>query len=215
MPINRNADSTCRNRSQSYTPGTILPPVAGLSTRRALWLLAAGTLVFGLAQLPALGTMDDRGAGILAFELARTSRRAAEIVAEWGEEGRSAARQSLWLDYPYLIAYGLLLAGGCAAVARRWARLGRARLAALGRALAFAGLAAAGFDAIENVALLMVASEHTAQPWPSVAFACASVKFVLSGACVLYALIGWPATIRRLARPGRAARRPAGGAPRR
>jgi hypothetical protein len=170
--------------------------MVGLATRRALWLLAAATLVFGLAALPALGTMSDRGTGVIAFELARTSARAAQIVSEWGAEGRSAARESLWLDYPFLISYGLLLAGGCCAVARRFTALGRPRAAALGRALAWAGLAAAGFDAVENVALLRVANEHVEQPWPGLAFAAASMKFVLIGAAGVFALGGWVATRR-------------------
>jgi hypothetical protein len=170
--------------------------VARISTRRALWLLALLTLAFGAAALPALGTMSDRGTGVIAFEVARTSARAAQIVSEWGAEGRSAARESLWLDYPFLISYGLLLAGGCWAVARRFAVLGLPRAAALGRALAWAGLAAAGFDALENVALLRVAGGHTAQPWPGLAFAFASLKFVLSGAATVFALGGWVATRR-------------------
>jgi hypothetical protein len=161
-----------------------------------LWVLAAVTLVFGLAQTPALGTMSDRGTGILGFELAGSSDRADEIVTEWGPKGRSAARQSLVLDYGYLVGYGLLIAGACVVVGERAARLGRRRLAAAAPVLAWAALAAAACDALENVNLLIVAGQHTAQPWPGLAFAFACGKFALVNVALLFALIGWAVTRR-------------------
>jgi hypothetical protein len=164
-----------------------------------LWALAGITLVFGLAQTPALGTISDRGAGILRFELARSSARADEIVTEWGSKGRTAARQSLILDYGYLVGYGLLIAGACVVVGERAARLGRRRLAAAAPVLAWAALAAAACDALENVNLLIVAGQHTAQPWPGLAFAFACGKFLLVNLALLFALIGWTTT--RRARP--------------
>ena len=161
---------------------------------RWLWLCLVGTVVFGLAQLPAIGEMTDRGAGIIEFELAATSSHAQEIVSEWGEEGRSAARESLLLDYPYLVFYGLLLAGACAAVADRAARRGKAGLARIGKAMPLVALGAAGADAIENAALLAVAGEHTDQPWPALAALFAVIKFTLAIAATLYALVGFALT---------------------
>ena len=166
----------------------------GPRRRRALWVLAAVTLAFGVAQLPELGTMDDRGAGIIAFELAGSSGRAHEIVTEWGSSGRSAAQLSLVLDYGYLLGYGLFLAGACTAVAERFRRLGAARLASLGILLAWGALVAAGSDALENVNLLVVADGHTSQPWPGLALGFASLKFALLIPASLYALLGWIAT---------------------
>ena len=167
-----------------------------LPRERWLWVCAAGTLAFGLAQVPALGDMSDRGAGIIEFELAATSSHAEEIVSGWGQEGRDAARQSLLLDYPYLVFYGLFLAGACAAVADRAARAGRAVLARLGRLMPFAALGAAAADALENGALLAVAAENTDQPWPGLAAAFAVVKFALAISAVLYAVIGFVLTLR-------------------
>jgi hypothetical protein len=168
--------------------------------RRALWLLAAGTLVFGLAQLPFLSTMSDHGTGVIPFELARTSGRAHEIVTEWGSAGRSAARMSLIIDYVYLAFYGPFLFGACRAVGDRWRRLGNPRIADLALPLAWAGLLAAGFDALENVALLLVAGNHTGRPWPELAADFASVKFALSTAATAYALLGWLVTAVRMRR---------------
>ena len=170
----------------------------GPSPRRrwVLWGLFVAALVFGAAQLPALGAMDDRGTGIIEFELARTSDRAAEIVSGWGDEGRSAATESLILDYPYLLAYGLFFAGACAVVAERAARLGKRRLARAGVILAWASLASAVFDAVENAGLLVVASDDPDQPWPGLAFTFAVLKFACISPSWLYAIAGWFATRR-------------------
>jgi hypothetical protein len=164
--------------------------------RRALWILAAATILFGVAALPSLGTMEDHGVGILELEFTGTPDRAAEHYRELGSEGRSAARTSLFLDYPYLVAYGLFLAGACVAVADRARRAGRERLAALGPPLAWGALGAAACDAVENAALLVILDGHTGQPWPAIAFGFATVKFALAVSASLYALGGWLATLR-------------------
>lgn len=171
------------------------PPVP--SGPWALVALLAFTLAVGAAALPSLNTMDDRGADVFTFELAATSERAGEIVSEWGEEGRDAARTALLLDYPYLLGYGLLLAGACTALARRAGRRGRPRLATLGAPLAWGALAAATADAIENAALLMVAGRHTDQPWPTLAAGFAIAKFALVAAAALYLLAAVAPTLRR------------------
>ena len=40
-----------------------------------------------------------------------------EILDEWGEDGRDAARESLWIDFGFLLAYGTFLT-----LALAWAR---------------------------------------------------------------------------------------------
>ena len=162
--------------------------------RRFLWAVFVAGLVFGVAQLPALATMGDHGVGIIEFELARTSHKAAQLVSDLGPHGRWAARISLYLDYGYLLGYGLFFAGACVVVSERARELGWRRWGALGVALAWGVLLAAGLDAIENGALLVVLGRHTAQPWPGIAFACAAPKLVLVGLAQLYALVGWIVT---------------------
>ena len=105
--------------------------------------------------------------------------------------GRDAARESLYLDYPYLILYGLFFAAACTVVAARAAERGMTRLARPGMALAIGALVAAVCDAIENAALLAGLGGHTDQPWPAVAFAFASIKFVLTIAAALYVVVGF------------------------
>ena len=153
-------------------------------------MLAAGTLAFGLAALPSLGTMSDHGTGVIELELMRATSKAEQVLRDYGSEGRSAARTSLWLDYPYLVCYALFFSLACSALSERAARLGRERWAAIGAALAWGALAAGLFDAIENAALLRVLDGHPGQPYPAIAYFCALPKFVLTSAALLYLIVG-------------------------
>ena len=56
----------------------------------------------------------------------------------------------------------------------------------------FAGavLAAAGFDAVENLALWMVLIGNVVSPWPEIARACALIKFFLLFVGLVYAFYG-------------------------
>src|SRR4051794_40490865 len=162
-----------------------------LSTKRALIVLAVASLLTGVAQFPALGRMSDRGTDVLSMEMVWSSKSARIMNQEWGATGRSAARQHLAIDYLYLISYGLLLYGACVAVARRFERQGRDEEARIGRRIAPLGLAAAGFDAIENTGLLIIIGGHTGSPLPKVVTIAAVLKFALSASTGIYALIGW------------------------
>jgi hypothetical protein len=176
----------------------LLPRIFG-ERRRGRVVLALGllTLAVGAAALPSLNTMSDHGVGILELEFVRTSAKAQQYYGELGSDGRSAARTSLYLDYPYLLCYGLFLATACVAVASRARRSGWARVAAAGPLIACGALLAATFDAAENAAVLLILAGHTNQPYPGLATACASAKFALATVAGLYALLGWLATLRR------------------
>jgi hypothetical protein len=171
------------------------------SPRRGLIVLGLliASLAVGALALPALDDMGD--VGIIEFELARTSEKASEFYGELGESGRDAARESLYLDYPYLILYGLFYAAACVVVAARAAERGMTRLARLGRPLAWGAFGSAACDAIENAALLQVLDGHTDQPWPGIAFTFASVKFLLIAAAVIYVIVGFLLTLRASAGP--------------
>ncbi|MEA2474214.1 MAG: hypothetical protein QOE06_2129 [Thermoleophilaceae bacterium] len=139
--------------------------------------LAAGGLLLLLAAIDNR-MWDEGGPGIVGFELAWTTRHADRILAEWGPHGRDAARLSLWLDFLYIAAYSAFWA-----LAARAARdfAGRAhwhRLAALGALAWPLGLAAGLFDVLEDIALLIVLGGSTGQPWPALASAFATLKFL-------------------------------------
>lgn len=180
------------------------------SSRRGLVLLAlfAASVVFLLLMQGPVDEMSDRDVGVIEFELARTSEKASEYYALLGDEGRDEAQKQLYLDFPYLVLYGLFYAGACLVVAARAAERGMTKLARWGRPFAIAGLAAAACDAVENIALLRVLDGHTDQPWPGIAFTFASAKFALIAGSVLYAVIGFLLTLRRPASPSRTSQAP-------
>src|SRR5687768_1399206 len=174
-------------------------PSIAQSPRRGLIVLGllVATLAVGALALPALDDMGD--VGILEFELARTSEQASEYYGELGEEGRDAARESLYLDYPFLVLYGFLYAMAALVVAARAAERGMAGIARWGRPMAIAGLTAAACDAVENAALLRVLDGHTDQPWPGIAFVFASTKFLLLAVVLVYVIVGFLLTLRNVA----------------
>jgi len=129
----------------------------GRVTRRR-GLIASGVVALALllAMSPADQRMQDTGGpGIVTFEVTGGQDRADEILAQWGEKGKDAARESLWIDFGFLIAYGTFLTLALAATRdlsreRRWRRL-----AAIGAAIVSFGAIGAALDALENICLLL------------------------------------------------------------
>lgn len=173
---------------------------AASNRRRWLWISGLATLVL----LAVLALLEDRmqrtgGPGIVGFELAGERARAREILAAWGEPGRDAARLSLWIDFPYLVAYGAFWTLAVAAT-RDWAAARRStRLTRLGGWLVAFPLAAAAMDAVENATLLVVLGGGGGSIAPSLATVCALAKFALITLAILYVIAG---LVSRLARRG-------------
>ncbi|HMJ72619.1 MAG TPA: hypothetical protein VK471_04535 [Solirubrobacterales bacterium] len=165
--------------------------------KRRLWMLAALTLFFGAAMLPAMRTMADHGASLIAFESAGKVSRSQEIVSDWGDAGKTAMWWQLGLDLPFLIGYGLFLAGACAAVARRALEAGRPRLEQAAAVLVWFGPLAAAGDFLQNVALALVLEGHVTQPWPRIAALANPITTSLTVSAGLFALCGALATRQR------------------
>ena len=132
---------------------------------------------------------DTGGPGIVPFELTGGQDRADEIMAEWGEEGQDAARESLWIDFGFLLAYGTLLTLALAATrdlarSRRWRRL-----AAIGGVVVSFGAVGAAFDALENVCLLLTLG-RAGSAFPLLATIFAACKFAFLAAAIAYLLAG-------------------------
>ena len=163
--------------------GRGLPAV---SRRQALVALGIATVAFAVA----LELTDPGGAGIIGFEFAGSSARAAEIMAEWGAHGRHLARVNLLLDYGYMLSYGLFFALAGFAVRDASRERGRRRMASAGRVVPYFALAAACFDAVENVALLLVLGGQGGSFLPPFATACSTVKLSLIGLAVVYVVCG-------------------------
>jgi hypothetical protein len=164
---------------------------------RSLWILAALALLSGAAMLPAMITMADHGASLIAFENAGTVARSEEILAEWGGPGKAAAWWQLALDVPFLIGYGLFAAGACAAVAGRAGRVGKPRLRRAATALAWCGPVAAAADLTQNVSLALILTGHVAQPWSRIAATSGPVVNGLMAIALIFALAGTIATRER------------------
>lgn len=145
---------------------------------------------------PAEQRMQDTGGpGIVPFELAGGQDRAHEILSEWGEAGQDAARESLWIDFGFLLAYGTFLTLALAAVrdlarGRNWRRL-----AAIGRVVVSFGALGAAFDALENVSLLLTLHGAGAA-FPLLATVFAICKFILLATAIAYLLAGLAARLR-------------------
>ncbi len=162
---------------------------------------AVGTLVLLLAMSPAEQRMTDTGGpGMIPFELTGGQSRADEILTEWGDDGQDAARESLWIDFGFLVAYGALLTLALAAARDLARRRYWRRLAAFGGVAVFFGALCATFDALENVCLLLTLSGAGAA-FPLLATIFAGCKFILLAAAIAYLLVG---LLLRL-RPGDAA----------
>lgn len=166
-------------------------------TKRGLWALAALTLLSGAAMLPAMRTMGDHGASLIAFETAGTVARSREIVTEWGDAGKTAMWWQLALDLPFLIGYGLFFAGACAAVARRAHEAGKPRLEQAAAVLVWFGPLAAAGDFLQNVSLALVLEGHLNQPWPRISALANPIGTSLTTGAGLFAICGVLATRRR------------------
>jgi hypothetical protein len=141
-------------------------------------------------MLPAIGTMSDHGASVVAFEFAGSMGRSQEILAEWGSAGKAAAWWQLALDTPFLVGYGLLLAGACVAVAHRAERAGSLGLQRTATKVAWFGPLAAGADLLQNISLGLILAGHETQPWPGISALCGCVTLALMAIGVVFVLFG-------------------------
>lgn len=161
-----------------------------MTRRWKLIVTGIATLLLLLAMSPSDQRMRDTGGpGIVPFELAGGQDRADEIFAEWGEEGQDAARESLWIDFGFMLAYGSFLTLALAAVRDLARGRGWRRLAAVGAAVVSFGALGAGFDALENICLLLTLGGAGAA-FPVLATIFAACKFILLAIAIIYLLAG-------------------------
>jgi hypothetical protein len=146
------------------------------------------TVLLLLAMSPADERMKDTGGpGIVPFELTGGQDRADEIIGEWGEKGQDAARESLWIDFGFLIAYGTFLTLALAVTRDLAKRRDWRQLTAIGGVAVYFGALCAGFDALENVCLLLTLG-GSASAFPLLATIFAACKFAFLAAAIAYLL---------------------------
>ena len=145
-----------------------------------------------MASLQVLGGPLQTGAapsGIVSFELAGEQRQAKAIVASWGASGQVYAGLNLGLDYLFLVLYPASIGLGCVLVAQRLA--GRAAiLYSAGVFLAWAQIAAALSDSMENYALIRILLGSEQEQWSVIALWCAAPKFAIVALGLFYFLVG-------------------------
>ncbi len=148
-----------------------------------------------LAMSPSDGRMKDTGGpGIVPFEVAGSQDEADKIMAEWGDKGQDAAREQLWIDFGFLTAYGTFLTLAIGAVRDRARSRGLRRIAAVGGFIAGFGAIGAGFDALENICLLLtLGGAGSAFPFLAASFAYA--KFFFTAVAVAYLIVGVPMSL--------------------
>ncbi len=174
-----------------------------MTRRRGLIASGIATLILLLAMSPAEGRMKDTGGpGMIPFELTGGQDRADEILTEWGEEGQDAARESLWIDFGFLLAYGAFLTLALAAVRDLARDRGWRRLAAIGGVVVAFGPLVAAFDALENVCLLLTL-DGAGAALPLLATIFAACKFILLAAAIAYLLTGLAVRLRSRTAPAR------------
>jgi len=164
--------------------------MAGVSRRQGLILTAVASIVPLLAMSPAEERMKDTGGpGMVPFELTGGQDRADEILTEWGDEGRDAARESLWIDFGFLLAYGAFLTLALAATRDLAKRRDWRRMAAIGAVVVSFGALGVACDAIENICLLLTL-DGAGAAFPLLATIFASVKFLLLAVAIVYLIAG-------------------------
>jgi hypothetical protein len=169
-----------------------------MNRRTALWISGAAMV----ALFAVLGVIDQRmsdtgGPGIIGFELAGSEHRAHEILADWGDEGHDAAKLSLWLDYPFIVAYAAFWTLAVAATRDLAARRRWRRLAPLGDTVVAFPICAGILDALENVGLLLALGRHGGALAPLAATIFAAGKFLLFYSAVAYVVAGLVLRLRR------------------
>ncbi len=152
-----------------------------------------------LAMSPAENRMKDTGGpGMVPFELSGGQHRADEILAEWGEDGQNAAREQLWIDFGFMLAYGSFLTFALATVLDLARKRDWRRLTAIGGVVVFFGALGASFDALENICLLLTLGGAGAG-FPLLATIFATCKFTLVTVAIAYLVAG--IGMRLLSRP--------------
>jgi len=164
-----------------------------------VWLLimaSAATVAYFLYLQSVGGPLKTAAApsGIVSLQFAWTAQRTREIIADWSARGvRDRAVRSLWLDFGFIVVYGVTLAIiGKIAVETLVPEPSLARQGVWGLFLAGVALAAL-CDILENCLHLWFLYGRPPQQdfWPALASRCARGKFAILICLVFAAGVCW------------------------
>jgi hypothetical protein len=119
------------------------------------------------------------GANIVDYELAGSATKAQAILDGWDASARDASWLLNLLDYLWMVSYGALGFLSARYLADRADERGWGRTARASRVLAIAAIAAACFDAVENVGLLVQLRDGRGSDIAVVSGVAATIKFAL------------------------------------
>ncbi len=171
----------------------MMHPLVSIPTaRRSLifWLMLALTLgllfLFNVIGAPLV--TPSAPYGIVSYELAGSVPVTGKILASWNTQAQLNASFSLGLDYVFMLVYSATIGLACIWAAETL-RLHQWPLAWAGVPLAWGLILAAGCDAVENLALVVILFGRLQNPWPALAQVCAIVKFSLIFLGMSYAFL--------------------------
>jgi hypothetical protein len=165
---------------------------------RFLAFLVWTLVLFALMQVLNRPLVTDAApSGIVSFELAGTPEHAFQIMVSWSHAASDRplinaikpllyAAFGLGFDYLFMPSYAIAIALGVLLASGRH----KGWFTVLGMWIGWGSLAAALFDATENLALWKILLGEFESAWPSVAAVCATIKFGLIGLGIGYALLG-------------------------
>lgn len=126
--------------------------------------------------------VDQVEPGIIPFELAKTLENANAMVAQWEVQGALPQKKfSLYFDYIFIFGY----AGSLFIILKEWYQKTDKKILFY---LSFLPIIAGALDGIENLGLLKIIYKQGTQFYASLAFYCASVKFIILLPSILLAL---------------------------
>ncbi len=162
-----------------------------MTRRRALRLSGIATaILFVVLAIVDEAIKASGGPGIVAFELAGTTGRVAEILGHWGQQGRDAARVSLAIDFVYLVVYGVFLTLAVLELRDVARERGWATYARPGTAIAVLPGIAAACDVFEDIGLWLMIEGKGTGAIPPIATGFAALKFVALAVAIGYLLTG-------------------------
>ncbi|MBI1782308.1 MAG: hypothetical protein HYR66_13240 [Sphingobacteriales bacterium] len=133
---------------------------------------------------------------IVSFEFAKTKEEAQTVLDAWKPDANinrlTIARKNIYLDFIFIFFYSLFLFAACRKIryhSQRWQKKA-------GKNFAYMGLAAGGFDIIENILMLRTLDGNYDVFTTLATFVCAAIKFALAGFAILYILLGLPRLFR-------------------
>ena len=155
-----------------------------------VWVIASIAsiiLMMKLRQLDSVLKSPDTPLGIVGYEFAWTRERAESMLRAWRGLGvLESARESLLVDFVFLLAYPISLGLGCRLLARRSAGM----FDHVGVTLSYAVLVCMPLDAVENLALLRMLESGASDSMARVAAVSATIKFGLVLVAIVYLIVG-------------------------